>query len=187
MDGLRMAWPIVAGAALLLAGCDGGASAVPMRGEAAPTPVAASAVVETPGAAFDPPPRQRPEAVRRIDGKPVWSSNRRYSAEENARRHFERDGAAFNAGSVDDYVAKAHAFINRPPAGVETLTRRNGDRLLYDPAGNVFAVATRDGAPRTMFKPREGSDYWREVKAREAEGGARRNRERTGDRGGERG
>lgn len=179
MDGLRLAWSALAGTALLLAGCDGGASAVPMRGEASPAPLAATAVTSTDAETGDAGSR-RSEAVRKIDGKPVWSSNRRYSAEENARRHFERDGAAFGASSVDDYVAKAHAFVNKPPPGVETYTRPNGDRLIYDPAGNTFAVATRDGAPRTMFKPREGSDYWRDVKAREADGGARRSRERSG-------
>jgi hypothetical protein len=64
-------------------------------------------------------------------------------------------------------------FTNRPPKGAQTLTRANGDRLIYDPASNVFAVATREGAPRTMFKPGEGPAYWDKVKAREAEGGAR--------------
>ena len=68
--------------------------------------------------------------------------------------------------------------MTKPPRGAQTLTRRNGDTLIYDPAGNVFAVATRDGAPRTMFKPDEGAAYWAKVKAREAEGGARRSRTR---------
>ena len=86
----------------------------------------------------------------------------------------ERDGADFDARSVEDYVEKAHAFVSDPPKGAATLKRANGDTLIDDRAGNVFAVATRDGAPRTMFKPDEGSAYWEKVKAREAEGGARR-------------
>ena len=61
------------------------------------------------------------------------------------------------------------AFVESPPRGTETLTRRNGDKLLYDPHGNVFAVVTRDGAPRTMFKPRDGQAYWAEQKQRLAE------------------
>jgi hypothetical protein len=32
-------------------------------------------------------------------------------------------------------------------------------------------VFTREGAPRTIMKPREGMAYWTEQKAREAEGG----------------
>ncbi|MBV9512274.1 MAG: hypothetical protein JO303_18545, partial [Caulobacteraceae bacterium] len=31
---------------------------------------------------------------------------------------------------------------------------------LYDPAQNIFAVVTKDGAPRTMFKPEQGQAYW---------------------------
>ncbi len=65
-----------------------------------------------------------------------------------------------------DYVRKAHEFVDHPPAGVETLSRRNGDTLMYDPKSNTFAVASRDGAPRTMFKPRAGAAYWDEQKTR---------------------
>ena len=129
----------------------------------------------------------RPEAagdpgavVRRVDGKPMWSSNRRFTADQNAQRHFERDGADFGAASVEDYVGKVHRFISRPPKGAQTLTRANGDRLIYDPASNVFAVSTRDGAPRTMFKPDDGAAYWAKVKAREADGGARTSRRDDG-------
>ena len=49
--------------------------------------------------------------------------------------------------------------------GPSALTRPNGDTLLYDPKGNVFAVATKAGAPRTMFKPDDGPAYWEEQKA----------------------
>ncbi|HEY2658878.1 MAG TPA: hypothetical protein VGI79_04095 [Caulobacteraceae bacterium] len=82
--------------------------------------------------------------------------------------HFERDGADFGAKSVVDYVAKAHAFVAKPPKDVLTLTRSNGDQLIYDAHGNVFAVVTKDGAPRTMFKPRDGAAYWDQQKEREA-------------------
>jgi hypothetical protein len=98
----------------------------------------------------------------------LWSSNRKYSARQNAEYHFKRDGRDFGARTIDDYVRQAHDFIDRPPHGTLTLTRRNGDHLFYDPAGNTFAVADRKGAPRTMFKPREGMAYWEKQKAREA-------------------
>ena len=58
--------------------------------------------------------------------------------------------------------------MSQPPKGTLTMTRNNGDKLFYDPKGNVFAVASRAGAPRTMFKPDEGMAYWEEQKAREA-------------------
>jgi pyocin large subunit-like protein len=106
--------------------------------------------------------------VRLISGKPIWSASRRFSAQQNAERAFDRNGEAFGAGTLDDFVRKAHAFVEHPPKGTLTLTRGNGDVLLYDPKGNVFAVASKAGAPRTMFKPDDGMAYWEQQKAREA-------------------
>lgn len=102
-----------------------------------------------------------------------WAESRSRTAAEAAQAQFERNGAAFGAANVDDYVAKAHAFIAHPPKGAETLTRRNGDRLIYDPKANVFAVATAEGAPRTLFKPRDGAAYWAEQKTRATQQAAR--------------
>ena len=177
MVGLIRVWPVLV-VATLLAGCDGGASAVPVHKAEAD---AASVTARDAGVSDRPETAGEPGAVvRRVDGKPMWSSNRRFTADQNAQRHFERDGADFGAASVEDYVGKVHRFISRPPKGAQTLTRANGDRLIYDPASNVFAVSTRDGAPRTMFKPDDGAAYWAKVKAREADGGARTSRRDDG-------
>jgi hypothetical protein len=100
---------------------------------------------------------------------PLWSSNRKYSAEDNARYHFERHGPEFGAKSLDDYMAMVHGFIHAPPDGTQTLKRNNGDTLLYDPNGNVFAVMTKKGAPRTMFRPDNGPAYWNQQKIIESE------------------
>jgi pyocin large subunit-like protein len=171
---------LLAGAALALAACDNGPSAVApkqaagtqMAQEAAPVGDAADT---TAGGRAQTDHRDDP--VKLVDGKPMWSASRRFSAEENARRAFARNGEAFGARNLDDFVEKAHAFVDHPPKGTLTLTRANGDRLLYDPKGNVFAVASKAGAPRTMFKPDEGIAYWEEQKAREARRQAnRRNR-----------
>ncbi len=105
------------------------------------------------------------EPVRELDGKPIWSASRKGTAEENAQRAFDRNGEAFGAKNLDDFVRKAHAFVENPPAGTQRATRPNGDTLLYDPKGNVFAVATKAGSPRTMFKPDDGPAYWEEQKA----------------------
>ena len=157
MAGYRIV--LSAGLALvLLAACER-PSAVAKK-EDAPASTASSPGSETRTA--------RDEPVREIDGKPIWSASRKGSAEENAQRSFERNGEAFGAKNLDDFVRKAHAFVEDPPAGVQRLTRSNGDVLLYDPKANVFAVATKAGTPRTMFKPDEGGAYWDEQKTREA-------------------
>lgn len=154
-----------------LAGCDSGASAVkaPKGGERASAEAGAPAETTDGGrgeGSRRADPRDAP--VKLVSGKPYWAANRTRSAEENAERSFRSNGEIFGAKSTDDYVAKVHAFVSDPPKGAETLKRANGDLLIYDPKGNVFAVVSREGAPRTMFKPDEGAAYWDEQKTREA-------------------
>lgn len=162
---------LFAGAALMLSGCDNGPSAVAQK-QAAGTQMAASAGDASSDASFrsDGAPREdrRRDPVPEVDGKPMWSASRKFSAQQNAQRAFDRNGRAFGADSVDEFVQKAHGFVSNPPKGTLTMTRNNGDKLLYDPKGNVFAVASKAGAPRTMFKPDDGMAYWEEQKAREA-------------------
>ena len=105
------------------------------------------------------------EAVPSFHGEPMWSDNRRHTAEENAHYHCDKSGADIGAKGFDDCLTKVHAFLDHPPADAKTMTRSNGDKLVYDPAANMFAVARKDGAPRTFFKPREGADYWKEQQA----------------------
>lgn len=166
-------------ALLALSACDRGPASIPARDHSASLgaqPAAGASPAQSGSDRVDTnlrvatdreDPRSAP--VPLVGGKPMWAANRRHTAEENARYEFARDGADFGARDVDDYVAKAHAFVEKPPAGVLTLTRNNGDRLLYDPKANVFAVVSREGAPRTMFKPRDGAAYWDEQKQRLAE------------------
>lgn len=157
--------------AAALAACDAGPKAVATH--AAPNaPVSAPVSVGSPapaaGAFRDP----RDAPVPDFGGKPLWSANKQMTAEQNAQSHFERDGADFGAATRDDYVAKAHAFTAKPPKGALKITRPNGDRLIYDPKANVFAVATRAGAPRTMFKPHNGMAYWQAQVRKETEAGS---------------
>ena len=112
-------------------------------------------------------PRTLPVAAHE-DGTPMWAANRRLTADEAAERQFKRNGKDFGATTVAQYVDKTHEFVGRPPKGTLRHTRSNGDKLLYDPKGNVFAVATKDGAPRTMFKPEDGMAYWEKQKQTQA-------------------
>ena len=98
-----------------------------------------------------------------------WATSRRGSADQNARRQFERNGPDFGAASLEDYVAKARDFAAHPPRGSLTANRANGDRLYYDPRSNIFLAADRQGEPRTMFKPREGRAYWTQQQQRLAD------------------
>ncbi|HXV00938.1 MAG TPA: hypothetical protein VG166_10610 [Caulobacteraceae bacterium] len=150
--------------ALALAGCGDHPSAVaPQGGQSASSGAAYGSSSQ---ASYD---DRRDTAVPQINGKPMWAANRKHSAAENAQYQFTKNGQDFGAHSESDYVTKVHAFVDSPPTGAETIARGNGDKLIYAPASNTFAVVSRDGAPRTMFKPRAGASYWSEQKQREAD------------------
>lgn len=153
---------------LALTACDAGPKAVSTKKPEAEQAAAPSSAAIAPDRY-----ERRDEPVRLVAGKPIWTSNRRMSAEENARSHFERDGADFDAKTVEDFAAKAHAFTSRPPKGTQKISRSNGDVLLYDEKTNTFAVVARTGAPRTMFKPRDGADYWRRQVVKEKDRASR--------------
>lgn len=102
------------------------------------------------------------------------TTGRRETADAKVQRLFERNGAAFGAGSVEAYMQKVRAFTTRPPADAETVSRPNGDTLIYQASTNTFAVVARDGTPRTMFKPDDGARYWMEQKSRAPTFGQRR-------------
>ena len=149
---------IIAGTLILVGpgGCDNAGSAVETRDR---TGEAAAAVdASGPAASSN---TARPEAVR-----PAVTTSRRETVDAKVERLFQRNGAAFGARSSADYLAKMQAFVDHPPSGVETVRRPNGDILYYEGATNTFAVATRDGTPRTMFKPDDGAAYWAEQKVR---------------------
>lgn len=149
---------IIAGALVLggPAGCDNAGSAVETRDR---TGEATSSADGSEAAAS--PEAARPEAER-----PPVTTSRRETVDAKVERLFQRNGAAFGARSSADYLAKMKTFVDHPPSGVETVRRPNGDVLYYEPTTNTFAVATRDGTPRTMFKPDDGAGYWAEQKAR---------------------
>ncbi len=104
-----------------------------------------------------------------MGGKPLWAANKKHTAQENADYQFAKNGKDFDAKTETDYVDEAHAFVDSPPAGVQKIERSNGDALLYDAKSNTFAVVAKTGAPRTMFKPRDGLAYWKQQQQREAE------------------
>lgn len=90
-----------------------------------------------------------------------WSSTKDKSPVENAYGHSTKHGGEFpDYKNSVQYVQAARDFVNNPPAGTLTKTRPNGDTLYYDPATNTFASKNKDGAPKTMFKPTAGMEYW---------------------------
>lgn len=139
-------------------GCDNGPSAVQTRDRTAQ--VAEATLTAATGATSA--EAATPDATI----KPVLTANRRETVDAKITRLYERNGAAFGARSPEDYLARIKAFTESPPAGVERISRPNGDTLLYQASSNTFAVVKRDGTPRTMFKPDDGPTYWAQQKER---------------------
>jgi len=164
-------WVPGAGAVLLGASaCGNGGSAVETRERAAD---GAEAVLTAAGGVS----AQAAEPVRDAGteaAKPVLTANRRETVDAKIARLFERNGADFGARTPQDYLAKVQAFTTRPPTGTDRVERPNGDVLLYQASTNTFAVVSRDGVPKTMFKPREGAAYWTEQRERAPTFGRRR-------------
>lgn len=155
-----MAATVALAALLGLAGCGNGGSAVETRDRAAEG--AEATLTASTGA-----PAQAARGAGGASEKaaPALTANRRETVDAKVARLFERNGADFDAATAEAYLAKVQAFTARPPAGTERVERPNGDRLLYQASTNTFAVVSRDGVPKTMFKPRDGSAYWAEQKA----------------------
>ncbi len=150
--------------AMAVSSCGGKPSAVPAASQQASYGAAAPPEFSSSSGSGS-----RDAEAPKVAGKPMWAANRTHTAEENAQYQFTKNGQDFAASDEHDYVAKAHAFIDHPPSDVQSIDRRNGDRLIYDAGGNIFAVVSRDGAPRTMFKPRDGAAYWTGQKERESQ------------------
>lgn len=146
------------GAAVALLGltaCGDGGSAVETRDRAAVGAETVSPAAPA-GAAGAP-----PEGTR-----PALTANRRETADAKITRLFERNGADFDARTPREYLDRIQAFTAHPPEGTDRVERPNGDTLLYQASTNTFAVMSREGVPKTMFKPRDGAAYWAEQKAR---------------------
>ena len=149
-----------------LTGCGNGGSAVETRDRTAEQAVAAETAAAGASAQVE---ETVPEKAR-----PALTANRRETVDAKITRLFERNGADFGATTAEDYLARVQAFTSRPPSGTDRAERPNGDVLLYQASTNTFAVVSRDGVPKTMFKPRNGATYWAEQKAAAPDFGRRR-------------
>ncbi|MBX9461112.1 MAG: S-type pyocin family protein [Brevundimonas sp.] len=153
-------------ALLALAACGNGGSAVETRDRAAD---GAEAVLTSAAGSAAEAAETAPEKA-----KPVLTANRRETVDAKTARLFETNGADFGAATAEDYLAKVQAFTERPPSDAERVERPNGDVLLYQASTNTFAVVSREGVAKTMFKPRDGAAYWAKEKAAAPDFGRRR-------------
>lgn len=95
------------------------------------------------------------------DTAPLWSATKSKSAAENAFGHWTKHRSEFpEFDNAKQYAEAAKSMAASPPADA-LIKKRGTDSLIYHPATNTFVVKGADGAPRTMFKPAQGPDYWK--------------------------
>ncbi|WP_208605113.1 S-type pyocin domain-containing protein, partial [Xenorhabdus eapokensis] len=91
----------------------------------------------------------------------IWTKGKVGSRIKNAINHWLKHGNEFpNLKNSDEYIDATHDFIKNPPKGTLSKENDKGDKLFYDPDSNTFAVQSKSGAPRTMFKPKAKMKYW---------------------------
>jgi len=172
---------IIVLACAVLNGCDAGPSAVLPDGSGSGLHKDDKVVAEAPKAqpndqSSNPIADQGPEPAPEDRAKsepetghyknwPLWSVSSKYSADDNAHYQFSHHASEFGISDYQDWLAHVHGFIHHPPKSAESFVRNNGDTLIYDSKNNIFAVMTKDGAPRIMMKPETGAQYWQEQKA----------------------
>ena len=160
----KQEWGMAVAALALLTACGNGGSAVETRDRA--TDGAEAVLTSATGSAA--------VAAEAAPAQPALTANRRESVDAKTERLFRTNGADFGAATARDYLDKVRAFTTSPPADVERVERPNGDVLLYQASTNTFAVVSREGVAKTMFKPRDGAAYWAEQKAAAPTFGTRR-------------
>jgi hypothetical protein len=85
---------------------------------------------------------------------PIWTATRNKSSVENAYGHFVKHGGEFDdVQNSLQYVRKARGWFDNPTSTTLSRTRSNGDVVRFDPETDYFGVMTKDGTPRTFFRP----------------------------------
>ena len=93
--------------------------------------------------------------------KGIWSSKKNKNGVKNALEHWNKHKSEFpELMNSKQYVERAKEFLHNSPRGTLEKTNAKGDTLKYHPATNTFAVMNSSGLPRTMFRPRDGMNYW---------------------------
>lgn len=98
--------------------------------------------------------------VSTSDAPSVETSKARWTS-DNLIKHWKKHKKEFpEYKSAAEYGNAALRFFENPPEDTLFKKRSNGDNLYYHPPRNLFGVTTKDGIPKTFFKPNNGIKYW---------------------------
>lgn len=75
--------------------------------------------------------------------------------------HFADHAGEYGAIGIDAYVSRARSLLSTDVGnGIRGSTRTNGDVIRYNDRTNELAIGTSDGVIRTLFRPKDGLDYY---------------------------
>jgi RHS repeat-associated protein len=84
-------------------------------------------------------------------------------AEGELEKHFLKHAAEWGAGNITKaaYLKRASTLLDSDIGGdIYGFVRKNGDILRYNRRTNEFAAQTADGRIKTLFRPKDGLNYW---------------------------
>jgi hypothetical protein len=82
-----------------------------------------------------------------------------FTSRANLLSHFEKHGAEFGFKIAEQYGAAASRFVATAGSeGVETITAKTGEKLIYNASTRGFAVVNRSGEIVTYYKT--SARYW---------------------------
>jgi RHS repeat-associated protein len=97
----------------------------------------------------------------RLLAAPKWAPTHFRAGELD--RHFTKHAVEWGAGNITKggYLTRARQILSRDAGGsIRGFTRANGDVVRYNARTNEFAVGAADGTIRTLFRPRDGMEYY---------------------------
>jgi hypothetical protein len=93
-------------------------------------------------------------------GKKIWSSTNKRTSVQNAFKHWKDHRSEFpELCNAKQYVERSRSLFLHSEKTL-TKVRNNGEILHYQPISNTFGAFTKDGVPKTMFRPLKGIHYW---------------------------
>jgi hypothetical protein len=95
----------------------------------------------------------------------MWTNRDSYrDSTKSANGHWSKHKNEFpELKNAKEYVSQAHEFANKPPKGTLYRNLENGRDAFYNPRTNTL-VLTKDGTPSNMFRPKNGINYFNNLK-----------------------
>jgi hypothetical protein len=85
---------------------------------------------------------------------------------QDLEAHFNKHRSEWGDISAYQYLSKARALLKQDADKniLQKIRVHNGDMVKYDLKNNQMVIARNDGSIRTFFRPKNGIEYWNQLK-----------------------